>query len=230
MNRTSRIVGGIAILGFGIVWALETMGLIHINLDGWWTVFIIAPCLAAFLSSKHKSVPLIGFGIGILLLLATLQIVQWGDIWKYIICLVAVVWGVSLIFGKSCMHGMADLKTVSEMKHTDLDGRQICQIDTSFSKQLYEFGGKRFEGAKVRTSFGFVALDLRNADVLDGAVIDVECSFGGMEIRVDKELCVKPTVTTSFGGVECHCNTQTAANAKTLYIKGTCGFGGIEIK
>ena len=231
MNRTSRIIGGIALLAFGICWVLELAGLINISLEGWWTLFIIVPCCVAIFSSRHKSGPLIGLGVGILLLLATRGIILWNDFWKYVICLVAMVWGLALIFTrKSGICKQADRCTVEELEQVNQDGRQIRKIKVSFGKQLYEFGGQRFEGADVETSFGFTALDLRNADILDGAVINVECSFGGMEIRVDRDVCVKTAVDSAFAGVESQCDAQPNTGGKTLYIKGSCSFGGIEIK
>ncbi|MBO7101278.1 MAG: hypothetical protein J6V98_04575 [Bacteroidales bacterium] len=232
MNRTSRIICGIAFLAFGIGWMLELSNVIDINLDGWWTLFIIIPCFASLFGNKSKSGPLIGLGVGILLLLATRDIVPWFDFWKYVVCLVAVVWGLSLIFGQKngCSRKQSDRKTVDELKQINQDGRQIRQINVSFGKHLYEFSGQRFEGANVETSFGFTSLDLRGADMLDGAIVDVECSFGGMEIRVDKNICVKCAVESAFAGIECKSDTQPSEGIKTLYVKGNCSFGGIEIK
>ena len=57
------------------------------------------------------------------------------------------------------------------------------KIDVTFGKQQYSYSGQRFEGAEVHNSFGFTGLDLRGADIMDGAVITVECSFGGIEIK-----------------------------------------------
>lgn len=230
MNRSNRIIGGIAILAFGIVWALELAGLIHFTLDGWWTFFIIIPCFASLFKCKNKDWPLIGIGVGILLLLASRNIIPYNDLWKYIVCLVAVIWGLSLIFKNGKTSNGADHHTIDELKQINQNGRQIQKIDVSFGKQLYEFDGRHFEGAEVRTTFGFVELDLRNADIVDGTIVSIECSFGGMEIRVDKDICVKTAVETSFGGVECHCNTVPTEGTKTLYIDGRCNFGGIEIK
>ena len=219
-------------MAFGIGWVLVLTGLINIRLDGWWTFFIIIPCFVAFFSSKHKSGPLIGFGIGVLLLLATLGIVRWDDLWKYIISLMAVIWGLALIFPHKCgvFTKHADHCAVDELKQINQDGRQVHQINVSFGKHLYEFAGQRFEGADVETSFGFTALDLRGADILDGAVVNIECSFGGMEIRVDKDVCVKTAVDSAFAGVESQCDAQPNVGGKTLYVKGSCSFGGIEIK
>ena len=229
MKRTSKIIGGISLLAFGIVWALELTGLISISLEGWWTIFIIVPCFVNLFNDKHKTGSIIGLGIGILLLLAARNVIIWGDIWKYIICLVAMVWGISLLFfnKKSCC---GHCHTSSNPKTIVMDGGKFQKIDVSFSKQDYSFDGQTFEGVDVHTSFGFVSLDLRHADIRDGAVINVDCSFGGMEIRVDKGVTVINGIDTAFAGVDCDCGTQHADGTKTLYLKGHCHFGGIEIK
>ena len=229
MKQTSKIIGGIALLAFGIVWALELLNVIHINLEGWWTLFIIVPCFVNIFNDKGKAGAIIGFGIGILLLLATRNVILWPDIWKYIICLVAVIWGISLLFFSkkdSCSH----CHTASKAEPIVMDGSKMHKIDVSFSKQDYSYNGQRFEGAEVHTSFGYTCLDLRGADIMDNAIITLECSFGGIEIRVDKNVCIKNEINTSFAGVECNCNTQQIDGLKKLYFKGHCSFGGIEIK
>lgn len=228
MNRTSKIIGGVALLAFGIVWALELLNVISISLEGWWTLFIIVPCFVNIFNDRHKAGAIIGFGIGILLLLAARNVILWADIWKYMICLVAVVWGISLLFfsKKGRGHGQAS----SEANTVVIDGSKMHKIEVSFRKQEYSYDGQRFEGAEVHTSFGFTGLDLRGADIADGAVITLDCNFGGIEIRVDKDICVKNDIETSFAGVEYDCNPQQSNDYKTLYLKGHCSFGGIEIK
>ena len=229
MNRTSKIIGGIALLAFGIVWALELLNVIHISLEGWWTIFIIVPCFVNIFNDKNKTGSIIGFGIGILLFLAARDVILWADIWKFIVCLVAVVWGLSLLFF-SKKSGCGHCHTDSKSEPIIMDGSKMHKIDVSFSKQDYSYSGQRFEGAEVHTSFGYTCLDLRGADIMDGAVITLECSFGGIDIRVDKGICIKNEINTSFAGVECNCITQQADGLKTLYVKGRCSFGGIEIK
>lgn len=232
MNNTGKILTGAALLLFGIGWILEITNVINITYNGWWTMFIIIPCFIGLFTSKNKGMSLIGVGIGVLLLLATRGIIGWNDFWKYIICLVAIIWGFMLIFFRKSIPGnlSPDRTTVNELKQINQDGRMIRQINTTFGKQLFEFSGQRFEGASVQTSFGFVGLDLRGADILDGAVIDINCSFGGMEIRVGEGVIVKQAVEATFAGIDCQELPQAPENAKTVYIKGKCVFGGIEIK
>ena len=168
MKRTSKIIGGIALVAFGIFWALELLDVISISLEGWWALFVIVPCFVNIFSDRHKAGAIIGFGIGILLLLAARGIIPWNDIWKYMLCLAAVVWGVSLLFfnnKKSCCHchnGESSTPVV-------LDGIKQHKIDVTFGKQEYSYDGQTFEGADVHVSFGFAGLDLRDADIRDGA-------------------------------------------------------------
>ncbi len=232
MDKTGKIIGGLALLLLGVGLLLEVTHVIDFNFEGWWTAFIIIPCMVSFLGGKNRTMSLIGVGTGVLLLLATRGIIPWNEFWRYLICVVFILWGIMLIFSRSNTPGCApaDKKHVEELKQISQDGRTIRQINASFGKQGFEFAGQRFEGAKVQCSFGFVGLDLRGADLLDGAVIDIDCSFGGMEIRVDDDVLVKQAIEATFAGVECKEHLRNPDNAKTLYVKGHCSFGGIEIK
>ena len=229
MKRTSKIIGGIALLAFGIVWALELLDVISISLEGWWALFVIIPCFINIFSDRHKAGAIIGCGIGILLLLAARSIIPWNDIWKYMLCLVAVVWGVTLIFFNN-KKNRGNSHDSEQAVPVVLDGSTQHKIDVTFGKQEYGYDGQPFEGADVHVSFGFAGLDLRDADIRDGAVINVDCSFGGIQLRLPKDVCVKNGIDTAFAGVDCDCCTQPTDGAKTLYLKGHCNFGGIEIK
>jgi len=225
MKRTSKIIGGIALVAFGIVWALELLDVISISLEGWWALFVIVPCFINIFNDRRKAGAIIGCGIGILLLLAARSIIPWNDIWKYMLCLVAVVWGLTLLFFSN--------KKSSDRSHNSEHAAPVVlddNIEVNFGKQEYSYDGQPFEGADVHVSFGFVGLDLRDADIRDGAVINVDCSFGGIQIRLPKGVCVNNGIDTTLAGVDCDCCTQPCDGAKTLYLKGHCNFGGIEIK
>lgn len=231
MNNKGKIVGGVLLLLLGIGLLLETTNVISFRFDGWWTLFIIIPCTVSLFSSKNTTMSLIGIAVGVLLLLAAQEVLPWDDIWKYIICIALIIWGIMLIFGHKCNAACskADKQNAAEIQQVCQDGRTIRQINTSFGKHNYSFAGKTFEGAKVQVSFGYVGLDLRGSDILDGAIIDIECSFGGMEIWVGNDVTVKHALESSFAGVEYNEPLHTD-NAKTLYLKGHCAFGGIEVK
>ncbi|NIG53479.1 LiaF domain-containing protein [Chitinophaga sp. Cy-1792] len=92
---------------------------------------------------------------------------------------------------------------------------------------------KNFKGGYVSSIFGGMDLNLTQADIQGTAVLDVSAIFGGCEIVVPSNWVVKTDVTTVMGGIEDKRSPElmrVAAADKTLLIKGSCIFGGIEIK
>ena len=53
MRNTGKIIGGIALLALGVALLLEVSGIINIDFEGWWTAFIIIPCLIGFINDRN---------------------------------------------------------------------------------------------------------------------------------------------------------------------------------
>lgn len=87
----------------------------------------------------------------------------------------------------------------------------------------------KYTGGAVSSVFGGVDLNLRQADIQDGAVIELFVLFGGVDIIVPNDVVVKNEATAIFGSVDDKTNPGAKAK-KTLYIRGECFFGGIELK
>lgn len=85
-----------------------------------------------------------------------------------------------------------------------------------------------FEGAELTTVFGGVECDLRNAVFEKDSAIQVSAIFGGIDILVPPTINVKVNSNCIFGGISN--KTSTHKDAPTVYISGTCLFGGVEIK
>ena len=89
-----------------------------------------------------------------------------------------------------------------------------------------------FKGAIVRTSFGGTVIDLRHTHIALGATyIDLDCSWGGVEIYVPSDWKVVFKCNTFFGG----CDDKRWHNGdinheSILVVRGTLSFGGLEIK
>ena len=89
-----------------------------------------------------------------------------------------------------------------------------------------------FKGAIVRTSFGGTVIDLRHTHIALGETyIDLDCSWGGVEIYVPSDWKVVFKCNTFFGG----CDDKRWHNGDINYesilvVRGTLSFGGLEIK
>lgn len=104
MKRNSAgIITGAVLLLLGLFIVLKAVGLIEFSLffDGWWTVFIIVPCLVGIINSRGARTPfVIGLGVGVLLLCCSQGWIRWGMFAPTLLAVVLVVIGLRLIIGE----------------------------------------------------------------------------------------------------------------------------------
>ncbi len=90
---------------------------------------------------------------------------------------------------------------------------------------------KNFKGGEITAFMGGAEINLSKADIQKPIVLEVSNVFGGTKLVVPSNWDVKNEVTAVFGGIEDKrsINSATPDPAKTMILKGTCVFGGIEI-
>lgn len=129
-------------------------------------------------------------------------------------------------------------------KKTEGTSDQFFSEDTDYSKEDFIdstsiFGGakkivisKNFKGGNIVNIFGGTELDLSQADFTGTAVLELETIFGGTKLLVPSNWSVKSEAATIFGGIEDKRKMPSTVEApeKTLVIRGTVIFGGIDIK
>ena len=86
-----------------------------------------------------------------------------------------------------------------------------------------------YTGGSVTAIFGGVELDLRQAKIKDGAVIDVFTFCGGVNINMPDDVIVKNGVHGILGGSEDKTAPKPSAK-KTIHLRGECILGGLEVK
>jgi predicted membrane protein len=129
-------------------------------------------------------------------------------------------------------------------KKTEGTSDSFFSEDIDYSKEDFVdntsiFGGakkivisKNFKGGDLVNIFGGTELDLSQADFTGIAIIELTTIFGGTKLLVPSNWSVKSEAVTIFGGIEDKRRMQATVEApdKTLVIKGTVIFGGIDIK
>jgi hypothetical protein len=88
---------------------------------------------------------------------------------------------------------------------------------------------KAFRGGSMFSWLGGIAVDLREAELADGAHLDVHSAFGGIAIRVPTGWRVESSVTAIAGGVAISVPEPEAEDAPTLTLGGFTVFGGIAV-
>lgn len=225
MKNTSRIIWGVVLIVAGIIFALNALDVTNIDIffDGWWTLFIILPSTIGIFTQKDRVGNIIGVIIGILLLLCCQNILSFGLLWKLLIPAIIVIVGVKLIFGS-----VFDKKVKEAVEKLNKSG-DPKQGTAVFSGCNIDFRGEPFDGANLTAVFGGIKCDLREAIIEQDCIIEVSAIFGGIDLFLPDNVNVKINTTSIFGGVAN--KKHKAENASvTVYISGSCMFGGVDIK
>jgi predicted membrane protein len=217
---------GFLLIIIGILFILETFDFLDFGyaFARWWPLILI---VIGFLKLKGREKPwgAIMLGIGIVFLLANLDIIGWGDIWR--------LWPLVLI--------LVGLSMVMRSRRQSRFWRLRAEGETSadFVRASAIFGGNEqrvvstdFKGGDIMALFGGVELDLRQAKASsEGCTLNLTSLFGGIEILVPPNWDLVVTGTPIFGGIESRESViDTKKKLDRVVFRCTVAFGGIEIK
>ena len=228
MKKSSSIIWGIILVAVGIIFGGNALGLFDIDIffDGWWTLFIIIPCLIGIFTDSDKTGNIIGLCIGVFLLLCSQEILAFDLLLKLLFPLIIVAIGAKMIFGS-----VKSSKTKKVMDEVVQQGGSVRTATATFSGQDVVYSpGEVFTGAELNAIFGGVDCDLRNATIPNDCVIKTTAIFGGIDVFVPQNVNVKINSNSIFGGMSSKNHANSSANTVTVYIEGTCMFGGVDIK
>ena len=222
MKNIGRVLWGIILVAVGIILVMNAFNVTDIDIffEGWWTVFIIVPCVVGIFTERDKLGNIIGAAIGVMLLLCCQDILSFDIIWKLVIPVIIIIFGLKLIFG-----GFA-LRRVIKINVKTGD----AQCSAVFSGKDVNFDGIEFTGADLSAIFGGVDCDVSKAIITSDACINASAIFGGIDIIVPKGANVKISSVSVFGGVTEETHREKIDNAPTIFINATCIFGGIDVK
>lgn len=165
-----------------------------------------------------------------------------GDLRRHIWPLILITIGALFIFRPRHRHGACwRQKKISDMQSqanpsvaNDQEYSQDDFIDSTsiFSGTKKVILSKNFKGGDIVNIFGGSEIDLTQADMTTPAVLEVTAIFGGATLIVPSNWAIKSEAVTIFGGIgdKRKIAPLTESPTKTLVLKGTMIFGGMEIK
>jgi predicted membrane protein len=225
MKKVSSILWGIALVALGVIFALNALNITDFDVffDGWWTVFIIVPCFIGLFTERDKVGNLIGIAVGVVLLLCCQGVLDFSMLWKLFIPVIIIIIGVKMVIS-----GIFGNKANEILKKMKSEGKELQSASATFSSNNLNYDNMVFEGVELSAVFGGVKCDLRNAIIEKDCAIQATAIFGGIDIFVSDNVNVKVSSNSIFGGIS---NKKTAQkDVPTIYVSGTCMFGGVEIK
>ncbi len=224
-NFLVRAFFGVTIAALGGVLLLRNLEII--KFDSWhvfwgtvWAAGLILAGLMTIFSSRRASLRVWGLllmTIGVSIGLGAYGVIN-ISVWK-------IFWPVMLIaIGLMVGVGSGGRKR-SKKSPADVSGNEKIAI---FYGEESRVKGD-YTGGSATAIFGGVDLDLRQAKIKDGAVIDVFTFCGGVNINMPDDVIVKNEVHGILGGSEDKTVSKSSAK-KTIYLRGECVLGGLEVK
>lgn len=225
MKNNKSIIWGIILVMVGVIYGLNSLNIVDINLffPGWWTLFIIVPCVIGLVTDGDKTGSIIGVIIGVLLFLGANDIIDYDLIWKLIFPLIIIVVGLSLIFKDRFNSKIT--KRIEDIADNKNNG-----VIAVFSGEDVSFNNRVFTGINLTSIFGGIKCDLRGAKIKKDVVINAYSFFGGTDILVDDNVKIAVSSTSILGGVDNKKKNNDSTSDITIYVNAICIFGGIDIK
>lgn len=231
-SRSGRMFGGLIILTIGVLFLIRQLG---VEIPYWlvsWPMILIA--VGLYLGFRHNfkgPAWLIMLVIGSIFLIDRIEPSVDFDRFLWPVILISI--GLVLILRPK-------KKYVEAWPAADGPVGE-AQPGDDFIDSVIIFGGvkkqiisKTFRGGKLTTIFGGTELNLTQADVNGRIVLDLTQIFGGTKLLVPPHWKIQSDDLVSiFGGLDDKRPMQSGSPAETnkvLVLKGTCIFGGIDIK
>ncbi len=220
------VILGLIIIACGVFYGGQALGYwagYKVTFDGWWTLFIIVPCILSIFTSGINIFNSLGTGIGVLILLSEQHIFENDLGYKLIIPFVLVVFGLSILLKRP-------IRLNKEGNSGVFAGSKGENFFAVLGGNSPQFNGVDFRGANVYAIFGSVEMKLQNAIIRRDCVINTYSVFGGAEISLPKNVKVIVNSTPIFGGVDNQFVSEANENPPTVLIRAFTVFGGTEIK
>ncbi|HEY1263402.1 MAG TPA: DUF5668 domain-containing protein, partial [Terriglobales bacterium] len=216
-------IAGIVITA-GVVLLLDQWHVFSFSLVAhfWRLLFVVVGLGKLMLPNRGEKIfggLLVMVGVGLELNYLGYTNFGWQQMWPVIIIAV----GVALL-----------LQAVERKNYPGPSTESEFNLSNVFAGTEQRIKTKNFRGGRISAVFGGFKIDLTGADLeTNEGAIEINVIFGGGEILIPETWTAVVQATAIFGAFEDKTRTfrpDPAMPVKTLYIRGSAIFGGVEIK
>jgi predicted membrane protein len=234
-HSRGRVWVGLLIVAIGSVFLAKQMGM---YLPEWlfsWGAILIA--IGIFVGAKHGFRS--GGWIGVVAIGAVLLIDEVSpelSFHQYLWPIAIISVGLLMIIRPRRKKN--DYKWSSFQNKTTGEPTSAGAVD-DYIDSVSVFGGnkkniisKDFKGGDIVIFFGGMELNLSQADINGAVELEITQIFGGTKLILPSNWRIKSEIITIFGGFDDKrkLSTDMPDSQKVLVLKGTCVFGGIDVK
>lgn len=184
---------------------------------GWWTLILIIPSLGNLLFQKNKVSSAFVLSSGILLLLASLGVIDFTKCFTILICFAIIIIGISII------------KTTFNLGKQKSDTNKTLPLFYTVFGATEEIASRTLsEGGEVIAICGSTSIDMKDATFKNNSVIKTKSILGSVELILPKNVEV---ITNPKNYVGEALNYKKSKKSKTkVYVESFSILGSIKIK
>ena len=221
-NRFGAALWGVLLIILGIILGGNVLGIWYIDIffPGWWTLFIIVPCIYNIVKDGFHPGNTVGLLIGVVFLCSAWGLFSLAPHLKN---------GDPLFIGGNRYQPCGRQKEPQVRRERSIVA--ILEIFLPFCcGQELRIENAPYRGGTVSATLGGVELDLRNALITEDITIKARSFMGGIEIYFPPNVRVEVQSSPFLGGVENKISAMAAAFDPTVFVDCRPVLGGIELK
>ena len=224
-KQWTRISLGLILILAGVGYAGSVLGFWRFDLffDGWWTLFLIVPCLFSILDKGFEAGNLLGLAIGVMLLLSAQGFVRMQTIIRLSSPLILVCIGLGLVIRPRYNRNLPKLTGQGNMEGAP----DICAI---FGTENRRITNAITGGANLTAVFGTLTIDLRDAQLTTDIMVQTTAVFGSVNLLLPEGTPVRADGFSLFGSLHNHMSDQGEEGRPAVFVSGVNVFGGTEVK
>jgi predicted membrane protein len=232
--RWGLVWGGIIVL-IGVSLLLDHMGISAFDrIYRFWPMILVVFGIMNIVTESNRGFGILLIGAGVVLQLNKLGFLHltFAELWPLAIIGVGLI----VMWGSLETRGLLRTKTTGESVALGGDLQSTVHAVAVFGGSERTISSQNFRCGKATSIFGGIELNFRDADIEgEEALIEINCIFGGVEIRVPDTWHVHSRSLPVFGGYTdktraSKATDQPTLKRKTLVITGMVLFGGIDIR
>jgi predicted membrane protein len=214
----------------GVLILLDNLQVLELGpfVNRWWPLLLVLAGLwkILVLGAQGLGTALLLLIIGSLCLLASLNVITWGQLFA--------IWPVLLVVIGVWMVLRPTRHLSEKLRATDGEDVDILDAWALFGGAERQVTSQQFKGGKATALFGGIEIDLRQANLAEGEhALDLTALFGGIEVTLPEGWDVWVTGSPIFGGIDDKRSRQKqtgVASRGRLHINAFVMFGGVDIK
>lgn len=219
-QQWSRILLGIFLILAGLGYVGNVIGLWSFDLffPGWWSLFIIVPCLISIVENGFETGSILGLVFGLMLFFSAQGLLSWYRMIRLVFPILLIALGINLLYRPRSVPVPA-----GEVPPMDLNCAP--ELSAILCRETRRITNTITGGARLTAVFGSLTVDLRDAVIAQDIQLKATAVFGSIHLLLPETTLVYTSGSSFFGSTHNQMSSALPPNSPKIYLNtvNVCG-------